>query len=328
MAPEMLGGERAPHLRRTDVYLLGAILYEIITGRAPHRGSNMAEIITGVIVSRPQLPESCPSELARICSMAMDPDPGWRFEDAEALRVALQRFVQHRAVHAMVEFELQQNNPRGASRLLTATESVDPALRARVEEAMRAEVQTEQRMAELESLSKQLDIETGGTNRAVGAGILGVVWTIAPVLAPRVMGPSPNRWPVIAFLSAVLIALALWAYLAHQEIKQSSKTRWLMRGAAVAMVGTLLMELAGSLLHLTPEVIEALWPLVWFCVSAMLTVQVDWRMLPMTLGFLGTLIVACFAPELRHYAMGASNLIMTINMFSIWLPWRDVLKGR
>jgi hypothetical protein len=126
----------------------------------------------------------------------------------------------------------------------------------------------------------------------------------------------------------VLIALALWAYLAHQEIKQSSKTRWLMRGAAVAMVGTLLMELAGSLLHLTPEAIEALWPLVWFCVSAMLTVQVDWRMLPMTLGFLGTLMVACFAPELRHYAMGASNLIMTINMFSIWLPWRDVLKGR
>jgi hypothetical protein len=183
-------------------------------------------------------------------------------------------------------------------------------------------------MAELESLSKQLDIETGGTNRAVGAGILGVVWTIAPVLAPRVMGPSPNRWPVIAFLSAVLVALALWAYLAHQEIKQSSKTRWLMRGAAVAMVGTLLMELAGSLLHLTPEAIEALWPLVWFCVSAMLTVQVDWRMLPMTLGFLGTLIVACFAPELRHYAMGASNLIMTVNMFSIWLPWRDVLKAR
>ena len=38
MAPEMLGGDGAEISPRTDVYLLGAVLYEILAGRAPHTG--------------------------------------------------------------------------------------------------------------------------------------------------------------------------------------------------------------------------------------------------------------------------------------------------
>jgi len=356
MAPEMLGGGERLISARTDVYLLGAILYEIIAGHAPHRGSELAVMIGQVIVSRPPLPESCPTELARICRMAMDPDPGWRFESAEQVRTALQGFLQHAGSRRLAD----QAGARADELLaLIAGKATDVAERIddlfvecrfayrqalelwpeneeagrgleRVVQAMNEyELAQQQRIAELELLSKQLDIETGGRGRAIGAGILGIVWTIAPVLSPLAWSqiPTTNRLPVIAFLTAVLIAIGVWAYLAHQNLKESSKTRWLMRGAAVAMVGTLVLELAGSLLHIAPMHIESMWPLVWFCVSAMLTVQVDWRMLPMTLAFLGTLIVAALSPESRFYAMGASNLVMTINMFSIWMPWRSVRKS-
>src|SRR5690606_8689637 len=41
MAPEMLGREAGPPLsERTDVYLAGAVLYELITGRPPHVGTS------------------------------------------------------------------------------------------------------------------------------------------------------------------------------------------------------------------------------------------------------------------------------------------------
>jgi serine/threonine protein kinase len=89
MAPEMLGEGKHPITERTDVYLLGSILYEILAGHAPHVGRDMDVIRDQVLRSRPELPPSCSSELERICRVAMDPDPDARFESVEALRRAL-----------------------------------------------------------------------------------------------------------------------------------------------------------------------------------------------------------------------------------------------
>jgi len=52
-------------------------------------------MLSQVVVSRPVLPDTCPSELARICRLAMDPDPHWRYENVEAFRLALMGFLQH-----------------------------------------------------------------------------------------------------------------------------------------------------------------------------------------------------------------------------------------
>jgi hypothetical protein len=97
MAPEMLGRSDGPALsERTDVYLAGAVLYELITGHPPHRGSNALAIISSVILSKPQLPSDTPAELAQICTMAMQPDPELRYASVEALQQALQRYLEHR----------------------------------------------------------------------------------------------------------------------------------------------------------------------------------------------------------------------------------------
>lgn len=388
MAPEMLGGDEAHISERTDVYLLGAMLYEIIAGRPPHRGKDMREMLGQVVISRPPLPESCPSELARICKMAMDPDPGWRFDSADALRLALSGFLQHtgsrrlaeqalrrtdelleclrtpaplgkelrvriqnlfgecrfayrqaleswpendvaraglqRAVRAMIEYEIDQANPRSAANLLSTLATPDAGLRERVDAAIAQLEQNEQRMLHLESFKKQLDLNTGGRNRAIGAGLLGLVWTIAPLFGPfsTRFFPEAGRVPVLAFVAGVIVAMGIWAFVARAQVRESSVTRRLMRAATVAMIGQLVLEAAAFTLHIESTLTEALWPLVWFCVSSMLVVTVDRRLLPMTVGFLGALFVSALWPALRFYAMCGSNLLMTINMFSVWMPWR------
>ena len=95
MAPEMLQLDQ-PLSERTDVYLAGAVLFEIIAGRPPHAGTTAVAVMTSVLTSRPELPPNTPSELAAICMRAMDPDPARRFESADALRIALQAYIGHR----------------------------------------------------------------------------------------------------------------------------------------------------------------------------------------------------------------------------------------
>jgi eukaryotic-like serine/threonine-protein kinase len=103
MAPEMLGGS-APNLSpRTDVYLLGAILYEILSGSPPHDGASPAALVRSVLASSPPMPDGVPEELAAICRRAMAVDPAERFESAEAFRLALVEFVRHRGSSHLAE---------------------------------------------------------------------------------------------------------------------------------------------------------------------------------------------------------------------------------
>ena len=178
-------------------------------------------------------------------------------------------------------------------------------------------------MEDLERFRKQLDIRTGGRNRAIGAGLLGLIWTVAPLFAAAPPLQELGRLPIIAFPLGVLVALGIWARIVREQLRESSITRRLMLAASVAMSGQFALELAGISLGIDSVIIEAMWPLLWFCVSAMLVVAVDVRLLPMTLGFLGALAAAVTWPDLRFYAMCASNVVMSINMFSIWMPWRS-----
>jgi tRNA A-37 threonylcarbamoyl transferase component Bud32 len=104
MAPEMLGGEPPSRLGvHTDVYLLGAILYEILAGLPPHTGRRLIEILLSVAESKPTFPASAPAELAAIATKAMSKDPGDRFPSAEALRLAIADYLRHRGSIQLTE---------------------------------------------------------------------------------------------------------------------------------------------------------------------------------------------------------------------------------
>jgi serine/threonine-protein kinase len=95
MAPEMLGGlgDIGPH---TDVYLLGALLHAVVTGRAPHEGENMQAMISSIVLSSPNLGAETPPELAALVSRCMKREPEERPESALAVRHALELFLEHR----------------------------------------------------------------------------------------------------------------------------------------------------------------------------------------------------------------------------------------
>lgn len=99
MAPEMLLGEAD---ERTDIYLLGATLCQVLTGRPPHRGP-LADAIESVRRAEPlTLPPSVPADLAAICVRACAPDRAARFERVADLRTAVRAHVRLRGTRSLL----------------------------------------------------------------------------------------------------------------------------------------------------------------------------------------------------------------------------------
>ncbi|HEY5935970.1 MAG TPA: serine/threonine-protein kinase, partial [Kofleriaceae bacterium] len=93
MAPEMLEGVAT---EQTDVYLLGSILFELITGAPPHASASIDEALASIALSQPAVPDDAPTELVSICRRAMAATPADRFASVEALRSAIVEFREHR----------------------------------------------------------------------------------------------------------------------------------------------------------------------------------------------------------------------------------------
>jgi eukaryotic-like serine/threonine-protein kinase len=123
MAPEMLEGAVRVS-ERTDVYLLGGVLYEILTGHAPHEGETVKEILSKVFESNPPFPDGLDPELVRICRRALAPDPDARFENVQQLRLAIQGYLRrrgsaqlvHEAQASLARLEAELAAPAGATR--------------------------------------------------------------------------------------------------------------------------------------------------------------------------------------------------------------------
>jgi serine/threonine-protein kinase len=103
MAPEMARGDARLVDARTDVYLLGATLFEILTGRAIHAAdSAVAAIVLAIRGEVPPLPEDAPPELATLVRRACSSDVDERPATAEDFRARLQHFLATRDTDALV----------------------------------------------------------------------------------------------------------------------------------------------------------------------------------------------------------------------------------
>ncbi|WP_372370996.1 WD40 repeat domain-containing serine/threonine-protein kinase [Candidatus Uabimicrobium sp. HlEnr_7] len=81
----------------TDVYLLGGILYEILTGNPPHSGSNIWEVISCVIDGASlEFTESTPIELQQICTKALSRNSEERYQSVHEFKKAIKDFIKHR----------------------------------------------------------------------------------------------------------------------------------------------------------------------------------------------------------------------------------------
>lgn len=104
MAPELGRGDGIAQGPRTDVYLLGACLHEIVTGSPPHTGHDtLAALRHAVDCPIPEYGEDVPRELAEICRRALAKLPSDRFPDVVSLRAAVEAFLAHDAARSITE---------------------------------------------------------------------------------------------------------------------------------------------------------------------------------------------------------------------------------
>lgn len=97
MSPEQAAGRTQEVGPASDIYSMGVILYEALTGRLPHHGPNPMETLLMVVEADPDLPRHINSEIPReieaICLKCLEKNPDQRYETAAELADDLDRFL-------------------------------------------------------------------------------------------------------------------------------------------------------------------------------------------------------------------------------------------
>lgn len=113
LSPEQTRGANID--QRSDVFALGVLLYELLTGHVPFEGSTASELIERIRTQEPIVPArrnaAIPRDLQNICLKALEKDPRHRYLSARAMAEDLERFLAGESVLA---------DPEAYSRLMSA----------------------------------------------------------------------------------------------------------------------------------------------------------------------------------------------------------------
>src|SRR5947208_12662246 len=104
MAPEQARGQNEQLTSATDVYELGAVFYQVLTGHPPFAGGTTYETVRLVLELEPRSPRlwnrKIDRDLATICLKCLEKDPRRRYASALALAEDLERWLKHEPIRA------------------------------------------------------------------------------------------------------------------------------------------------------------------------------------------------------------------------------------
>jgi len=238
MAPEMVliqADQIGPH---SDVYLLGATLYEVLTLTKPNRGDNVYAVLrdaaTGTVIppSKAAPEREVPDELADICLEALAKDPTIRIQDVGILAGRLRDYRRH--AQAITLAQLAERLLDDASRLGNGARA-----QARADDGLRRAVAAAENSCELwpgwstgHALAARATIAHAQHCLSTGGAIQ--AQSLAQRAAPHARAAGDER--VIGQAKALAEQARRQGRAAHLRERTLRITRWAILGLAVVMV--------------------------------------------------------------------------------------------
>jgi serine/threonine protein kinase len=343
MAPEMAMASAVD--ARTDVYLLGATLHEILTGRRRHEGPTVFIAMMNAILSQPvEYDATVPEELAAVANRATARIPGDRFASAAAFRRAIVDYLEHKSSvalsasasprlaklreliaqretdHRLVD-ELLAETRFALTRALEQWPESPSALRAR-DELESALASRRARAEELERIARDLDPRIAMRERTMALAGIGVA-AIAVLLVAVAKGvrhqPSPRELVITSL--GPLLAFAALAFVFGAKLRGSAVNRQTVVGMLIVTTAIMLSAVLAMIASVSGPVAIMFQSLT---VAALLgfagETQFPWvRWLGLVM--LAAAFVSALAPPYAHFSFSLATSASIL--VGVYFGWRS-----
>ncbi|HEY6460069.1 MAG TPA: serine/threonine-protein kinase, partial [Polyangiaceae bacterium] len=353
MAPEMVVGTKLD--ARTDVYLLGATLHQILTGTPRHGGSTLGATLQAAGESKPvDYPATIPAALARLANAATALLPDDRPATAASVREALADYVRHRSSIELAESGIErlgrlQTMMKDAESLASADRqreidvlgaetafALAQALREWKENpvALRGSAELDallgsrrSRAAQLERFAREHDPGVASVPRAVAAAALALVGAALSLSSLFVDGAGVTVQTLFDESLAPFSLVAIGAFALRRQFLRTILNRRV--AAAMLSVTALIMVnralgLASGATAAQVLVFDCLGIAAWCALCAVLFFR--WLVLPGVLALVAAVVAAADPGRAFSAFSAASGLGLLAGAYFGWKTARDAAR--